>query len=44
MLKTIKSKKGFKIIFLVNVKIDTFEKASIKKNFVELKRKIEFST
>ena len=44
MLKTIKSKKGFKIIFLVGVKIDAFEKASIKKNFAELKRKIEFST
>ena len=44
MLKTIQSKKGLKIIILVKIKIDTFEKASIKKNFVELKRKIEFST
>ena len=44
MLKTIQSKKGFKIIFLVGMKIDTFEKTSIKKNFAELKRKIEFSS
>ena len=43
MLKTIESKKGFKIIFLVGTKINTFEKTSIKKNFAELKRKIEFS-
>ena len=44
MLKTIQSKKGFKIIFLVGIKIDSFEKTNIKKNFAELKRKIEFST
>ena len=44
MLKTIQSKRGFKIIFLVGIKIDAFEKTSVKKNFVELKRKIEFST
>tara|TARA_Y200000002_G_scaffold316745_1_gene275173 strand:- start:204 stop:608 length:405 start_codon:yes stop_codon:yes gene_type:complete len=44
MLKTIKLKKGFKIVFLVNMKIDPFEKDKIKKNFAELKRKIEFSS
>ena len=44
MLKTIKLEKGFKIIFLVGIKIDPFEKDKIKKNFVELKRKIEFSS
>ena len=44
MLKTIKLKKGFKIVFLVGMKIDPFEKDKIKKNFAELKRKIEFSS
>ena len=44
MLKTIKLKRGFKIIFLVGMKTDPFEKDKIKKNFVELKRKIEFSS
>ena len=40
----LKAEKGFKIVFLVGMKIDTFEKPSIKKNFAELKRKIEFSS
>ena len=44
MLKAINLKKGFKIIFLVSKKIDPFEKQKIKKNFSELKRKIEFSS
>ena len=44
MLKTINLKKGFKIIFLASKKIDPFEKQKIKKNFAELKRKIEFSS
>ena len=44
MLKTIKLKTGFRIVFLVGMKIDPFEKDKIKKNFAELKRKIEFSS
>ena len=42
MLKTIKSEKGFDIIFLVRKKIVNFDKDIVKKNFTELKRKIEF--
>tara|TARA_X000000368_G_C22865534_1_gene638504 strand:+ start:214 stop:540 length:327 start_codon:yes stop_codon:yes gene_type:complete len=44
MLKAINLNKGFKIIFLASKKIDPFEKQKIKKNFAELKRKIEFSS
>ena len=42
MLKTLNPKKGFDIIFLVRKKIVNFDKDKVKKNFAELKRKIEF--
>ena len=42
MLKTLNLKKGFDIVFLVRKKIINFDKDKVKKNFVELKRKIEF--
>ena len=42
MLKTLSPKKGFDIVFLVRNKIDNFDKDKVKKNFAELKRKIEF--
>lgn len=43
MLRTLKTKEGFKIIFFVGKKIDSFNKDKIKNNFVELKREIESS-
>ena len=42
MLKTLNPKKGFDIVFLVRKKIGNFDKDKVKKNFAELKRKIEF--
>lgn len=42
MLKTLNPEKGFDIVFLVKKKIINFDKDKVKKNFVELKRKIEF--
>ena len=42
MLKTLNPKKGFNIVFLVRKKIISFDKDKVKKNFAELKRKIEF--
>ena len=42
MLKTINTEKGFDIIFLARNKIIYFDKDKVKKNFTELKRKIEF--
>ena len=42
MLKTLIPKKGFNIVFLVRKKIINFDKDKVKKNFAELKRKIEF--
>ena len=42
MLKTLNPKKGFDIVFLVRKKIINFDKDKVKKNFAELKRKIEF--
>ena len=42
MLKTLSPKKGFDIVFLVRKKIVNFDKDKVKKNFAELKRKIEF--
>ena len=42
MLKTLNPEKGFDIVFLVRKKIVDFDKDKVKKNFVELKRKIEF--
>ena len=42
MLKTLNPKKGFNIVFLVRKKIINFDKDKVKKNFAELKRKIEF--
>ena len=42
MLKTLKPEKGFDIVFLTKNKIINFDKDKVKKNFVELKRKIEF--
>ena len=42
MLKTLNPKKGFDIVFLVRKKIIDFDKDKVKKNFAELKRKIEF--
>jgi len=42
MLKTLSPKNGFDIIFLVRNKIVNFDKDKVKKNFAELKRKIEF--
>jgi len=42
MLKTLNTEKGFDVVFLVRKKIINFDKDKVKKNFVELKRKIEF--
>ena len=42
MLTTLNQKKGFDIVFLVRKKIINFDKDKVKKNFAELKRKIEF--
>ena len=42
MLRTLNPKKGFNIVFLVRKKIINFDKDKVKKNFAELKRKIEF--
>ena len=42
MLKTLNQKKGFDIVFLARKKIINFDKDKVKKNFAELKRKIEF--
>tara|TARA_B100000941_G_C28202946_1_gene397719 strand:- start:228 stop:554 length:327 start_codon:yes stop_codon:yes gene_type:complete len=42
MLRTINSDRGFDIIFFVRKKIINFDKDKVKKNFTELKRKIEF--
>ena len=42
MLKTLNPEKGFDIVFLVKKKIINFDKDKVKKNFAELKRKIEF--
>ena len=42
MLKTLNPEKGIDIVFLVRKKIVDFDKDIVKKNFAELKRKIEF--
>ena len=42
MLKTLNPENGFDIVFLVRKKIVDFDKDQVKKNFAELKRKIEF--
>jgi len=42
MLKSLNPKRGFDIVFFVRNKIVDFDKDKVKKNFAELKRKIEF--
>ena len=42
MLKTLSPIRGFDIVFLVRKKIVNFDRDKVKKNFAELKSKIEF--